>query len=80
MEKRGRRRRGRGGEGRGGREGEAAAVASLTCLQLIFNQTFYCLNTNQDFKICVTAELRLYRKCKRKGSNKSGERRDKNKQ
>lgn len=66
MEKRGRRRGGSGGGGRGEREGKGeAAAASLTCLQLIFNQTFYCLNMNQDFKICVTAELRLYRKCKR---------------
>lgn len=36
----------------------------------MFNQTFYCLNRNQDFKICVTDELRLLRKRKRKGSNK----------
>lgn len=62
-------------EGGGGDRKEAAALAAvqqqqaLLAYKLIFNQTFDCLNKNQDFKICVPAKLRLYRKYKSKGRN-----------
>lgn len=46
-------------------EEEKQQQQALLAYKSVFIQTFDCLNTNQDLKICVTAELRLYRKWKR---------------
>lgn len=59
---------------RGG--GEEQQQEALLAYKLVFIQTFDCLNMNQDFKIRVTAELRLYRKWKRgRDSSKWGKKR-----